>query len=114
MYRQGDVLLIPVAEHEVPAQVRPLPRDAAGRLVLAFGETTGHAHAIRAANAVLLADRAEVDRRFVRLASDAILTQEEHDPIALRPEPIRWSGSGSTAPAASATSLTDRGRGSEL
>jgi hypothetical protein len=83
MYRQGDVLLVPVAEHELPQQSWPLPRDAAGRLVLAFGEATGHAHAISAPDAELLTDRAEVDRRFVRLASEAILTHEEHDPIVL-------------------------------
>ncbi|WP_353946894.1 hypothetical protein ABII15_38235 [Streptomyces sp. HUAS MG91] len=49
MYRQGDVLIVPLAEGAVPAHVRDAqdePRDARGRLVLALGEVTGHAHAV--------------------------------------------------------------------
>ena len=43
--RQGDVLLIPV--RDIPANARELKRDTLGRIVLAYGEVTGHAHAIR-------------------------------------------------------------------
>ncbi|MER7755394.1 hypothetical protein [Kitasatospora sp. NPDC097643] len=49
MYRQGDVLIVPVAEGAVPARVGGLavqPRDVRGRMVLALGEVTGHAHAV--------------------------------------------------------------------
>ncbi|MFC5664894.1 hypothetical protein ACFP3U_18130 [Kitasatospora misakiensis] len=49
MFRQGDVLLVPVGEAVLPARVgslAPQPRDARGRLVLALGEVTGHAHAV--------------------------------------------------------------------
>src|SRR5947208_3733029 len=49
MYRQGDVLIVPLAEAAVPetaAGATPEPRDARGRLVLALGEVTGHAHAV--------------------------------------------------------------------
>ncbi|MCX5210808.1 hypothetical protein OG689_16180 [Kitasatospora sp. NBC_00240] len=49
MYRQGDVLIVPVEEAAVPQRVAGLPgqpRDARGRLVLALGEVTGHAHAV--------------------------------------------------------------------
>ncbi|MCG3041435.1 hypothetical protein ACLIYM_10960 [Streptomyces fenghuangensis] len=49
MYRQGDVLIVPVDEEAVPdsATEQPgLPRDARGRMVLALGEVTGHAHAV--------------------------------------------------------------------
>jgi hypothetical protein len=45
MFRQGDVLLVPVRPERLPNHFRPLPRDARGRLVLALGEVTGHAHA---------------------------------------------------------------------
>ena len=41
--RQGDVLLIPVAK--LPADCTEVPNDR-GRIVLAYGEVTGHAHAI--------------------------------------------------------------------
>ena len=44
-YRQGDVLLIKISE--LPADARELKRDTLGRIVLAYGEVTGHAHAIR-------------------------------------------------------------------
>ena len=46
MFRQGDVLLVPVRPERLPGHARPLPRDARGRLVLALGEATGHAHAV--------------------------------------------------------------------
>ncbi|MFI1166894.1 hypothetical protein ACH4UM_25675 [Streptomyces sp. NPDC020801] len=49
MYRQGDVLIVPVADEAVPPHVPHAPketRDARGRLVLALGEVTGHAHAV--------------------------------------------------------------------
>lgn len=41
--RQGDVLLIPVAK--LPDGCTEVPHDK-GRIVLAYGEVTGHAHAI--------------------------------------------------------------------
>lgn len=41
--RQGDVLLMPVAA--LPAGCTEVPLDK-GRIVLAYGEVTGHAHAI--------------------------------------------------------------------
>ena len=42
-FRQGDVGLIPVAS--LPDGAKKVPRDK-GRIVLAYGEVTGHAHAI--------------------------------------------------------------------
>jgi hypothetical protein len=42
-YRQGDVFLERVAS--IPKGAKPVKRDA-GRVVLAYGEVTGHAHAI--------------------------------------------------------------------
>jgi hypothetical protein len=49
MYRQGDILILPLAEEAAPATIvglSPVPRDPRGRLVLALGEVTGHAHAV--------------------------------------------------------------------
>jgi hypothetical protein len=85
MFRQGDVLLVPIPESRLPEAAVPVARDARGALVLALGEATGHAHAVRAGDADLLADSAELDRRFLRIVSDAVLTHEEHDPIPLPP-----------------------------
>lgn len=78
-YRQGDVLV--VAVDAVPESARPVARSA-GRLVLAEGEATGHAHAITSPDAILLRDE-ETDQRFLRLAAGAILGHEEHAPILL-------------------------------
>lgn len=44
MYRQGDVLVIPT--RETPSRLVEQPRDGQGRIALAHGEVTGHAHAI--------------------------------------------------------------------
>lgn len=83
MYRQGDILLTPVEEGQLSADTRPLPRDAQGRLVLALGEATGHAHAVATPDAELLADPNDLDRRFLRIVSEGLLTHEEHAPIPL-------------------------------
>ena len=42
--RQGDVILTPVAS--IPAGAVQIPNKEKGRVVLAYGEVTGHAHAI--------------------------------------------------------------------
>lgn len=43
LIRQGDVLIVPVSK--LPAGCTEIPNDK-GRLILAYGEVTGHAHAI--------------------------------------------------------------------
>ena len=43
-YRQGDVLIRQV--NEIPSQAKV--KKNVGRIVLAYGEVTGHAHAISA------------------------------------------------------------------
>lgn len=44
--RQGDVLLIPVAA--IPDGLQDTRSDAKGRIILAYGEVSGHAHALDA------------------------------------------------------------------
>jgi hypothetical protein len=83
MFRQGDVLLVPVRPERLPRHFRPLPRDPRGRLVLALGEATGHAHAVAAPDAELLGDHATLDECFLRIVTEARLTHEEHAAIAL-------------------------------
>lgn len=72
--RQGDVLLIP--RRAIPKHATPVPRDR-GRVVLAYGEVTGHAHALLEPEVELLtAD----DVRFLRVDGvSAKLAHEEHD-----------------------------------
>lgn len=54
LYRHGDVALIPVKyENEVASTHRiQSVRKRAGRLVLAYGEGSGHFHAVEGMNAV--------------------------------------------------------------
>ncbi len=84
IYRQGDVLL--VAINSIPANARTEVARDNGRIVLAYGEVTGHAHAIHDTEAVLLA-APDTEDRFLRImdASGVELTHEEHATIALPP-----------------------------
>lgn len=95
--RQGDVLLTPVSE--LPAGCTKVPLDK-GRIVLAYGEVTGHAHAIadhgqtvrkskpigpeaaaEVAEAVIARARlwrAPSGERFLEVTEPVNLTHEEH------------------------------------
>ncbi|MEU7912403.1 hypothetical protein [Microbispora bryophytorum] len=75
MYRQGDVLIVPVTEESVPRGLRPVPRDPRGRLVLAEGEATGHCHAFPGPGTLYPG--------FLHLPAGGRLVHEEHDPIPL-------------------------------
>lgn len=81
--RQGDVLLRAV--DSIPAGAKPVARDN-GRVILAYGEVTGHAHQIADPDAVgaVLLTVAE-SATFLRLAKKAQLVHEEHGPIDLAP-----------------------------
>lgn len=84
VYRQGDVL---VMEATIPTNLVPVPRDA-GRVVLAYGEVTGHAHAIASPDADLFAApgaTAETIDRYLRVRSQVAIEHEEHAPITLPP-----------------------------
>jgi hypothetical protein len=56
MYRQGDVLLVKLEPHLVPFGLVPL--DVGQKVILAYGEHTGHAHVLDGAKvkAVLRSD----------------------------------------------------------
>jgi hypothetical protein len=77
-YRQGDVLLCAV-DNILPGATLA-PRDG-GRVVVAEGELTGHAHAFVAARVRMF--REEASRRSVLIIGKggARLCHEEHDPI---------------------------------
>jgi len=76
-YRQGDVYIIQIKK--VPNGGDPVARQS-GRLVLAYGEVTGHSHAIMDDGAVLLNLGAQ---RFLEVATPVRLYHEEHDEIRL-------------------------------
>ena len=78
--RQGDVLLSAV--EAIPPTARPA-RVSGDRVVLARGETSGHAHAVPATRAELFQDQAS-GRAFLAVGEPgALLQHEEHAPIRL-------------------------------
>jgi hypothetical protein len=77
MYRQGDVLLVKAA---MPKGAKKQVVDK--RIVLAWGETSGHAHAIDALSADLYVSGPD---RFIMVKPGAQLVHEEHASIALTP-----------------------------
>lgn len=76
-YRQGDVFV--TAIDSIPSDVKEVQRDA-GRIVLAYGEVTGHAHAITSKEATLW-ERGDV--RYLEVKRACTLSHEEHSQIAL-------------------------------
>ncbi|MBC7268084.1 MULTISPECIES: hypothetical protein [Streptomyces] len=85
MYRQGDVLIVPVAESAVPPGTDRLPeqpRDARGRLVLALGEVTGHAHAV-VGPGTLVRETGPFGAAFLHLPDGGRVVHEEHAAIPL-------------------------------
>jgi hypothetical protein len=80
MYRQGDVLLIPVPS--IPAEAAPNLRQD-GPIVLAYGEASGHAHVI-ADREVQVWQHQNV--RYLRVPKEgAAVTHETHRTIDLAP-----------------------------
>ena len=82
MFRQGDVLIVPVSPEAMP-QCVTAPRDERGRLVLARGEATGHAHVVGGPGLQLLAERDDPDSLWLDVPSHGRVTHEEHGPISL-------------------------------
>lgn len=96
--RQGDVLLLPVIA--LPNGCEPVPLDK-GRIVLAYGEVTGHAHAIadhgikvNAAQAAEIAEaaiararlwRAPTGERYLEVKEPVSLVHEEHTAHTIPP-----------------------------
>lgn len=78
MMRQGDVLLIKAKK--MPKGAVKQGDSSKKRVVLAYGEATGHAHAIYDAGAELLAAN---DERYLKITDPVDLRHEEHDPVHL-------------------------------
>ena len=83
MFRQGDVLIIPIAN--LPAKLQKVPREN-GRAVLAHGEVTGHAHAIKDQRAALFRDP-KLAAIFMHVSGDSpvALEHDEHDTVQVPP-----------------------------
>ena len=80
IYRQGDVLLIEV-DNETLFEGKKQERDNQGRLVLEYGEVTGHAHAFYNQGVTLTLIQGGL--RILETEEESILKHEEHDDIIL-------------------------------
>ena len=79
-FRQGDVLLQPVAE--IPTDA--IKVDGTKRIVLAEGEVTGHFHAIsKPARKVESFQRGSV--MYLKVKSPVQVTHDEHAAVTLEP-----------------------------
>lgn len=100
VFRQGDVLLVKV--DALPKKAEKLERKPGERLVLAYGERTGHAHAIRSDNVTAFRVETAEDRALAGLpmydyiqvgGSSAVALNHEHEdgrraehvPVSLAP-----------------------------
>lgn len=84
VYRQGDVLL--VAVDKIPAKAQKLERKPGERLVLAYGERTGHAHAIRSDNVTAFRAESAEDKALAGLPTMDYILVGGSSPVALRHE----------------------------
>lgn len=82
-YRQGDVLIERIGS--LPSKLKKVAREN-GRVILAHGEVTGHAHAIVDEHCDLFETAAEVGVTFLEVRDAvAALTHDEHSTIPLPP-----------------------------
>ncbi len=75
-FRQGDVFLLEVTDLPTDAIEQNTPE----KIVLAYGEVTGHTHAVSSRDARLFVSN---DKRFLKVKELALLVHEEHSPILL-------------------------------
>lgn len=89
--RQGDVLLVPTTK--VPSAEAKRVTDQ-GRVILAYGEVTGHSHQVIAAEPVTVTDNPDPvapcelfeepdGTRILVLSRPSVLKHDEHVPAAL-------------------------------
>jgi hypothetical protein len=76
IYRQGDVLLKGVKN--IPVDSKPVKND--GKVILAKGAVTGHAHTMPALACMLFM---QGNRRFLDVKNDSVLSHQEHGPITI-------------------------------
>ena len=79
LYQQGDVLIKKI--EKLPSNAIEVERKN-GKLILAEGEATGHAHSIAALGAMLLKDNGAM---FLRANEVVALQHQEHNTISIEP-----------------------------
>jgi hypothetical protein len=81
-YRQGDVLLV---EIDQPSRTGKPINPENGRITLARGELSGHAHAIQEGDGKAKLFEGAGDRRYLLMTEIGRLEHEEHGAIVLEP-----------------------------
>lgn len=103
-YRQGDILLVPCEEIPVGLPVEPAEQE---RVVLARGETTGHAHTMPADRVSYFREDG-TGRGYIRVHGGAAeLTHEEHSPLSIDPGNYRLIQQREYQPRAMPRTVTD-------
>lgn len=80
MVRQGDVFIMAV--DAIPEGLQTVDRDN-GRVVLAYGEVTGHAHALFDEGVMLMERPGDDNERFMTVEKASQLVHEEHSTIEI-------------------------------
>tara|TARA_R100000951_G_scaffold112807_1_gene113753 strand:- start:14972 stop:15304 length:333 start_codon:yes stop_codon:yes gene_type:complete len=82
LYRQGDVLCIPI--DAIPTDKKLVPLDPKARVTLALGEATGHHHTLSEGSVEGWSNGIEALAEYFEVTSrEAVLTHQEHDAITL-------------------------------
>lgn len=87
---QGDVMFMPIKNKTQIGKLRSLKAPENGTLILAEGEASGHAHAIRARSQKDLSRRVTIEMNtsgeFILSigSTDIPVTHEEHNPVVLK------------------------------
>lgn len=80
--RQGDVLII--LNTGIPKHAKPVPLEN-GRIVVAHGEVTGHAHVVEGAAVFLQTDLDEMADRFLKVEEESLFVHDEHEVLVIPP-----------------------------
>lgn len=80
LLRQGDVLL--EAVESIPAGLSAVKKEN-GKVILAYGEVTGHHHAIEDPQVELYTDKD--GNLWLQTGKDVELTHQEHNTVAVPP-----------------------------
>lgn len=75
--RHGDVLLNPVAT--IPASA--IDKTPVGPVILAYGEATGHHHAVAVKTPGSVKFLWDGERRYLQVKHDTVLDHPEHGPV---------------------------------
>ena len=88
MIRQGDVLLIPIGQDEIPTNTKDVAATD-GRHILAHGEATGHHHSVSADHANLVTYEQANELFLLVHGLDTTLVHQEHTALTVTPGAYR-------------------------